>query len=265
MLRQNQSEQQELKESTSCRGGFPCQPFSTAGKQRGRADDRDLWPEMFRVIRELKPNWVLGENVAGFISMELERTIIDMESEGYEVQAFIIPACAVKAPHQRKRCFIVAHSDNTWELQPQGCIKQVRRWIRNSSEILAHPSSLQCDAGAEKQGILRALPENGTEFYNFNGSNKAQSDLATNTTEQGLEGRAGGMVQGQSEGLAWSSRWGSGDWWEIEPDVGRVANGIPNRVDRLKCLGNAVVPAQVYPILKCIADIESRKENSNAK
>ena len=84
-------------------GGFPCQPYSQAGKRKGSDDDRALWPEMFRIIKEAKPHFIIGENVAGFVNMGLDQSITDLESEGYEVQAFIIPACAKNAPHQRKR------------------------------------------------------------------------------------------------------------------------------------------------------------------
>lgn len=91
-------------------GGFPCQPFSVAGKQRGKEDDRHLWPEFFRLIKEIKPRWVIGENVAGFVTMALDDVLHDLESEGYETQSFIIPASAVGGIHKRERVWIVAHS-----------------------------------------------------------------------------------------------------------------------------------------------------------
>ena len=93
-------------------GGFPCQPFSVAGKRAGTSDDRYLWPEMLRVIRELRPTWVIGENVPGIIDLALEEVLSSLEAEGYEAQTFIIPACGVDAPHKRNRCAIVAHCNN---------------------------------------------------------------------------------------------------------------------------------------------------------
>ena len=93
-------------------GGFPCQPFSVAGERRGKDDDRYLWPEMFRVIRELQPTWVVGENVPGIVDLALDQTIADLEGEGYEVQCFLVPACGVDAPHKRERLAIVAHALN---------------------------------------------------------------------------------------------------------------------------------------------------------
>jgi DNA-cytosine methyltransferase len=92
-------------------GGFPCQPFSVAGKQKSKEDDRYLWPQMLRVIREVKPTWIVGENVPGIISLALDTVLSDLENEGYTCQTFVIPACAVNAIHKRDRVWILAYSD----------------------------------------------------------------------------------------------------------------------------------------------------------
>ena len=93
-------------------GGFPCQPFSVAGKQRGKDDNRYLWPEMLRVIQEAKPTWIIGENVAGIVNLALDQVCADLEGQGYEVEPIIIPACGVDAQHRRNRVWIVADSNN---------------------------------------------------------------------------------------------------------------------------------------------------------
>ena len=115
-------EQTGLRTVDVISGGFPCQPFSVAGKQRGKEDDRYLWPEMLRVIHELQPAWVIGENVPGIINLALEEVLADLEAENYEVQCFVIPACGVDAPHKRERVAIVAHSNNRM------------RWFKYSQE-----------------------------------------------------------------------------------------------------------------------------------
>ena len=101
-------------------GGFPCQPYSVAGKQKGTADDRYLWPEMFRVIKEVQPTFVIAENVRGIINIQdgmvFETVCSDLESEGFEIQTFIIPAAGVGAPHKRERVWIVGYSKHNGSL-----------------------------------------------------------------------------------------------------------------------------------------------------
>ena len=98
-------------------GGYPCQPFSVAGKRRGEEDDRHLWPAMLEIIKTVRPSWVLAENVAGHIKMGLDQVLSDLEGEGYSARAVVVPACAVNAPHRRDRVWILAHSN---EQGPQG-------------------------------------------------------------------------------------------------------------------------------------------------
>lgn len=126
-------------------GGFPCQPYSIAGKRKGKNDDRHLWPEMLRVIQEIQPTWVVGENVPGLVNwsegMVFEEVQSDLEAEGYEVQSFILPAASVGAPHRRDRVWIVAYrssercnhwSDNRQERQV--CNNENRNATENKSE-----------------------------------------------------------------------------------------------------------------------------------
>ena len=103
-------------------GGYPCQPFSSAGSRRGEKDPRYLWPHFMRLVGELRPTWVIGENVAGHISLGLDAVLHDLESAAYTARTFCIPAGAVGAPHRRYRVFVVAHDDHKRELQPQGII-----------------------------------------------------------------------------------------------------------------------------------------------
>lgn len=276
-----------LETVTVLSGGFPCQPFSVAGKRRGKEDDRYLWPEMLRVIQEIRPRWVVGENVAGIVTMALDKVLSDLEAIGYSCQAVIIPACAVDAPHRRDRCAILAHANDT----------QTPRQREHGGQILPQPKAERPDlcgghvAHPDSQGLQRRqqhgtpdtgwkeepyrsagqycetvanaysngcawagiLPQegcNGDKEHSF----VAESGHVSNTNRArlqitGLESRLKKIQQ--KNGIAVSC------WWPAEPDVGRVAHGIPDRVDRLKCLGNAVVPQQFHPIFRAIAELES--------
>ena len=218
-------------------GGYPCQPFSVAGKQKGVEDPRHLWPEMFRVVKESRPTWVIGENVAGHIKLGLDSVLKDMESEGYRTRTFSISASSIGANHQRERIWIVAHSEcnehqhtlkkvNGKEKEVQG-----KHWKENGSarKSVGADSIWETDntdvADTDKKGIFPATASRN------NGKDKTQSP---DEHAWGCRSVPGGeILQGN---------------WSVEPDVGRVAHGIPNRVDRIKALGNSLVPKIPYYI-----------------
>lgn len=220
-------------------GGFPCQPYSNAGKRRGKEDDRHLWPEMCRVIREIQPRFVLGENVAGLLSwnngMVFHEIITDLENEGYETQAFLIPACATSAPHRRDRIWFIAHTNDS---------KQGNNFREN--------------IGQERE-IWRG--KEGDVF------GKLRSDgNATDTDDQGLQrGKVNGSIKPiRQDGKEQLARCFSSNWQNFptqSPICGRD-DGIPTELDgttfpkwrneSIKGYGNAVVPQVVYQIFKAI-------------
>lgn len=130
-------------------GGYPCQPFSQAGKRQGQADDRHLWPEMFRIIREIRPTWVIAENVAGHVSMGLDSVLSDLESEGYQTTAFVIPACALNAPHRRDRVWVVAHNESRIDRGYYG--EQEKRQGTKSGKSIGNQFDPNTKRGIESQ------------------------------------------------------------------------------------------------------------------
>ena len=247
-------------------GGFPCQPFSVAGKQRGKDDDRYLWPEMVRVIKELRPTWVVGENVAGIINMALDTVLSDLEATGYTVRTFVIPACGVNAPHQRYRTAIVAHSNGSGWFHRGSEDGTAEKWEQTQSKSGKCSEDVAYSYGNGFSGEGTGKPNNDKEW---NGEAQEQgggaksyalvSGSQTISDTYRTNGKRAGTPKnktGKSKPTNSNSTNGTGEWWAAEPGVGRVANGIPHRVDRLKCLGNAVVPEQFYPVFQAIADIE---------
>jgi DNA (cytosine-5)-methyltransferase 1 len=244
-------------------GGFPCQPFSYAGKRKGKADDRYLWPEMFRVIAELRPAWVVGENVAGFARVGLQDALSDLESAGYITRAFNIPAVSVGAWHERQRVFVVAadpgyRARSTEQIMQQEISEESRASSKRQlyANIVSNPDNTRDRTSGYKDNRIGKEINKGWERQPFSESCRHGEDIP-DTNQQRLQ-RYRRQYQEWECSDQWVARTGGmpvEKIWESEPDVGRVANGIPSRVDRLKCLGNAVVPQQVYPILKCIAEI----------
>jgi|9_EtaG_2_1085328.scaffolds.fasta_scaffold04731_2 DNA (cytosine-5)-methyltransferase 1 len=343
-------------------GGFPCQPFSVAGKRKGTDDNRHLWPEMLRVIKASKPRWVIGENVRNLTSIQegmvFEQVCTDLENEGYEVQSFIIPASAVEAPHQRYRVWIVGYSkhngsqDRCEETRgekresEQGRMLESERtstqqnvadsessksrkqteWERGKDtergsddsrrverEGSANVADTQCDGltptekrgsieetiRQESQGKNRTLDSQGASGLSETTRNVADSesnkqdgipretksehdkgnswveskcrsnrqsvgdteqDVANSDSKRQQEQWGESSVQQNEQWEAQRSRLECENWWSIEPNVGRVAHGIPNRVDRLKGLGNAIVPQIAYQI--GLAILEAEKESN---
>ena len=135
---------EELEKVDIITGGFPCQPFSVAGQQMGKSDDRHLWPKMFSIIQEVHPNWVVGENVSGFVDMALDDVCANLESAGYEVGTFIFPAHALGAWHERERCWIIANSNSSLL---QGALS---KYPENDGENSRPPNTL-CSLFAEPQ------------------------------------------------------------------------------------------------------------------
>lgn len=194
-------------------GGFPCQPFSLAGKQKGKEDERYLWPEMLRVIHEIAPRWVVGENVPGILRIAAADVVSDLEREGYHTVLFDFEAAAVGAPHRRERIAFVAHCDG----------EGLQRWDGESLRECARkqPSGA---SGTREQSEQCRQPE------------------------PGLGGVADGLSDWLDRGMSVPGKWMP----DPHPETPRTATGIPHRSDRLKCLGNAVVPQQFYPIFRAI-------------
>lgn len=198
-------------------GGYPCQPFSTAGQRRGKEDDRHLWPEFSRLVAELRPTWVIGENVAGHISMGLDDVLSDLEGQGYACRTFVIPACAVGASHRRDRVWVVGNAGRCADLRIGSGARRVAR-----------------------NGVVSPERDQKTNIT------ERSSDDVADANDAGLQGRsqAGHFGSKRSRRDEQFERRANlpRATWKPEPDVGRVAHGVPRRVDRLKALGNAVVP-----------------------
>jgi len=217
-------------DGTILTGGFPCQPYSTAGKRLGKEDERHLWPEMLRVIREVQPEWIVGENVRGLVSwsggLVFEEVWTDLETIGYEVQPFILPAASVNAPHKRERIWFVAYSDS-WRLERA----KTERW---NGKYVERNSSVNV-ANANYEGCQRNRTLAITE---------KQVKVSAND-RRSLRTRA----------------------WDNFPTQSAVCfrnDGISERLDSItfpkwrnesiKAAGNAIVPQVAYHIFKAIND-----------
>ena len=228
----------EFREPFLLTGGYPCQPFSQAGKRRGAEDDRHLWPSMFGIIRTSRPTWILTENVAGHVTLGLDEVLADLESEDYAVQPIIVPACAVDAPHRRDRVWILGNAkskpcdecgnyreNSRIQISEPGNARRVKQW--RSESIQSELVTAECDC----RDVANANDSRKKPSWNDRRVGREQKSTK-NTRNNDFKG------------------------WSAESDVGRVAHGIPRRVDRLRGLGNAIVPQVAYEIIKAMIEAD---------
>jgi DNA (cytosine-5)-methyltransferase 1 len=231
-------------------GGFPCQPYSSAGKRLGKEDERHLWPEMLRAIREIQPRWVVGENVLGLVNwnggLVFNEVQTDLETQGYEVQPYVLPAVSVNAPHRRDRVWFVAYST---------------RFSNRANQL----SSIRCeDAKVDRQRshtIYNAFRPNGIE------------GITSDTSCRGISGYGRESEREQIQTAEFnkdnSKQFRRMDWTKF-PTVSPIRygnDGIPDRLDSItfskwrnesiKAGGNAIVPQVVYQIFKTIEQYEN--------
>jgi len=309
-------------------GGYPCQPFSVAGRKKGEEDPRHLWPEMFRLIKELRPTWVIGENVSGHIKLGLDTVLENLESEGYSTRTFSISASSVGANHQRERVWIVANSNNArnrtseyevnkdrqetikkWQEQSQFEFSRQSENVANSDDKRiwsriggsdhdnekksggwsfdrgrSNGNDEWSDSSTTKNETMDVANSNGSEqterrqHSNVEEESHVGGDLERGSRTNGREGRVRTTRQSSENDVADTNSergclWETGGkdakdvgessrseetfgWWDTEPDVGRVAHGVSKRVDRLKSLGNSLVPQIPFLIGSCIKEIE---------
>ncbi len=249
-------------------GGYPCQPFSNAGKQRGEEDPRHLWPRMREVIEQVRPTWVICENVHGHIKLGLDKVLLDLENLGYTTRTFIVPACGVNAPHRRNRLWIISYSEHNGSSSPtvtrenhenarkgeEGAKQPIEPTGIYSPEPVAHSDSSGWRQGNEKM--------EGRTPEQLNSGSIQSSPIHANPSSSGLQGCAKKSVSRLPNIQIEFER--SGETVRIlrdspEPGVCGTANGFPGRVDRIKALGNSVVPQIVFNIGKAILHVEEKK------
>lgn len=246
-------------------GGFPCQPFSTAGKRMGKEDERHLWPYMLQAIRDIRPTYVVGENVRGLLNwsdgLVLEEVYADLEGEGYEVETFVLPAVGINAPHRRDRVWIIAHANSD---------------ARRSESSKGGRTELKTDSNGESSIHLGSQP-NGNEG-NATDTERLRLELSQDATDLHS---IGSQTQGKRDQSAidftpddnvYPQQGGSSETWDsfpIKPPLCSGDDGLPSELDGLAFpkwrkesimgYGNAIVPQIAHRIFATINEIESQK------
>jgi len=257
-------------------GGFPCQPYSAAGKRKGKDDDRHLWPHMLRCIREVKPRWVVGENVFGLATwnggLVFEEVCTDLEAEGYTVQPYVLPAAAVNAPHRRDRVWFVAYAkgERNRKQQTTNCGKQNRQYYDNGkigTAAYPHLHGFQQRHGNDEEHASQGGQYAQRDFEQSNGDGNA-----TDANGNGLQGCISADFNRQQRSVQIDapqciSAYGAAVPFEDFPTVAPICggdDGLPTELDgitfskwrneSIKAYGNAIVPQVAYQIFKAIQE-----------
>ena len=258
-------------------GGFPCQPFSQAGQRKGTEDDRYLWPEMFRVIREFQPVWVIAENVRGLVTwndgMVLEQVCADLEAEGYEVQPIIIPAVAVNAPHRRDRVWFIAHSNRNEYRGRRGTIRETKKVQGINRKELCPGRTCGTNEDVITINSHSHRRSDGNDEINTTKTGKsAQRDTSGRhcescevTTDSDTGRIRRHECESDKERTTARDSWNR-NWVEIASELCRVDDGVSeklgevtlspakHREHQLKAYGNAIVPQVAEQIMRAIKE-----------
>ena len=244
-------------------GGFPCQPYSSAGKRLGKEDERHLWPEMLRAIREIQPSWVVGENVRGLTNwnggLVFDEVQAELEAQGYEVLPFLLPACAVNAPHRRDRIWFVAHSKgNGWN--GREC-KQREGIETNKREFCEYKTKGWDEIRSESQRHSKKGNVADTEFIRLQHGTKEGQVLSEERNTKTKRCKSSLSIKTNGYGFKPN--------WQNFPTVSPICigdDGLSNRLDSItfskwrqesiKAGGNAIVPQVVHQIFKAIQEYE---------
>jgi DNA (cytosine-5)-methyltransferase 1 len=261
-------------------GGFPCQPYSSAGKRLGKEDDRHLWPEMLRVIREVRPRWVVGENVLGLVNwnggLVFHEVQADLEAEGYEVQPYVLPAVSVNAPHRRDRVWFVAYANHP---RTDIGMRNQREWTQNDNEREGQSFSEHRQDGSNGDATdpnLHGRNERNGEHEKHTSQRgvDAQCDIDTGVGDGSFEyTKSIGQEYALENGELERRRFRESDkrnFWHTFPSVSPICSGNDGlsreldgisfskwRKESIKAYGNAVVPQVVYQIFKAIEQYEN--------
>jgi DNA (cytosine-5)-methyltransferase 1 len=248
-------------------GGFPCQPYSLAGKRKGKDDERHLFPEMLRAIREISPRWIIGENVYGLVNWDgglvFHEVQSDLEAEGYEVFPYVLPACAINAPHRRDRVFFIAYSDNPsteYSIQARRNVPTSKDDARTST----YSNDIRCN---ERNGEYAEQSANRRLDALNDFSQVSAQESSTDSDGIGLRSESHRIRKSR-----FISKNDKTNYWETFPTVPPICDGDDGLSDRLDSIafskwrkqsimagGNAVVPQLIYVLFKTISKFEELK------